>query len=55
MVVVFQEFLLFFAVVEDFEKEHPDELVDALRVAVNARVLPHDVLNRFYRCADRHG
>ena len=34
-------------VVDDLEKEHPAELFQALRIAVGAGVLAHDVLNAF--------
>jgi hypothetical protein len=33
--------------VDDFQKEHPAELGEALGVAVDAHVLAHDVLNGF--------
>ena len=46
-VVVLKEFELGFAVVEDFEKEHPAELFEALGVAVGSGVLAHDVLDGF--------
>jgi hypothetical protein len=32
-------------VVDDLQKEHPAELREALGVAIDTRVLPHDVLN----------
>ena len=49
---VFEEFDLGLAVVVDFQEEHPDELADALRVAVDADVLSHDVLNGLNGAAD---
>ena len=52
LVVVAQEFELLFAVVEDLEKEHPAELFEALRVAVGAGVLAHDVLDGFDEVGD---
>ena len=47
LVVVAQEFHLLLAVVEDLEEEHPAELFQALRVAIGAGVLAHDVLDGF--------
>ena len=47
LVVVAEEFQLLLAVVEDFQEEHPAELFEALRVAVGAGVLAHDVLDGF--------
>ena len=41
-------FLLF--VVKDFEEEKPANLADALSIAVNADILPHDVLNDLDEC-----
>jgi len=49
------ELALLVAVVEDLEEEQPAELTDALRVAVHADVLAHDVLNGLDRGAERHG
>ena len=46
-VVVLKEFEFLFAIVEDFEKEHPAELFEALGVAVGSGVLAHDVLDGF--------
>ena len=54
-VVVFEEFQLSFAVVEDLEEEHPAELTDALSVTIDAGVLAHDVLNGFDEVSDGHG
>jgi hypothetical protein len=54
-VVVLEHLLLGFVVVEDFEEDHPDELTDALGVAVDAGVLAHDVLDGLDRGADGHG
>ena len=39
-------------VVKDLEEEHPAELGDALRVSVDAGVLPHDVLDGLDRGSD---
>ena len=47
-IIVFKDFLLRLAVVKDLEKEHPDKLVDSLRITIDTSVLAHDVLNRFY-------
>ena len=51
-VVVTDEFHLLFAVVEDFQEEHPPELFEPLRVAVGAGVLAHDVLDGFDEVGD---
>ena len=45
LVVVADELHLLLAVVEDLEEEHPAELLEALRIAVGAGVLAHDVLD----------
>ena len=42
-------------VVNDLKEEHPAQLADALRIAIDAGVLAHDVLDRFDDGADRHG
>ena len=47
LVVIAQEFEFLFTVVEDFEKEHPAKLFEALGIAVGAGVLAHDVLDGF--------
>ena len=52
LVVVAQEFQLLLAVVEDLEEEHPDQLLEALGVAVDAGVLAHDVLDGFDEVGD---
>ena len=49
------ELVLDLLVVVDLEEEHPDQLRDALRVAVHAGVLAHDVLDRFDEGGDGHG
>jgi hypothetical protein len=54
-VAVVEKLVLLLLVVEDLEKDHPDQLRDALGVAVNACVLAHDVLHGFDRGADGHG
>ena len=54
-VVGVEEFQFLVLVVDDFQEEHPAELADALGVAVDAHVLPHDVLDRFYDVANGHG
>ena len=53
-VVVARELHFGVLIVDDLEEEHPAELGDALGVAVDARVLPHDVLDRFYGVANGH-
>lgn len=54
-VVVVHELEFLVAVVEDLEEEHPDELGEALGVAVYACVFAHDVLDGFYGRSKRHG
>ena len=50
------EFDFGFAIIVDFEEKHPDELTDALGVAVDADILAHDVLDGFDDAADvAHG
>ncbi len=46
-IVRFEQLVLGFLVVVDLEEEHPDELADALRVAIDADILAHDVLDGF--------
>ena len=45
LVGVARELELFFLRVEDLQEQQPDELPDALRVAIDAGVLAHDVLD----------
>ena len=52
LVVVAEQFEFLLAVVEDLEEEHPAELFEALRVAVGAGVLAHDVLDGFDEIGD---
>ena len=54
-VAVFEQLLLLLVVVEDLKEDHPDELADALRVAVDTRVFAHDVLDGLDRGAEGHG
>jgi hypothetical protein len=42
-------------IVDDFQKEHPAKLGQALRVAIDADILAHDVLNRFDGISGGHG
>ena len=42
-------------IVDDLEEEHPAQLADALRIAIDADVLAHDVLDGFDGGADGHG
>src|SRR3546814_11196235 len=53
--IVVEQLPLAFAVVVDLQEQHPDQLANALRVAVDADVLAHDVLDGFDGGADRHG
>ena len=46
-IVIFQKFQLGFAVIKDFQKKHPDQLADALGVAIDTDILAHDVLDGF--------
>jgi len=47
LVGVVQDFELGFLIVEDFQEEQPGELGNALRVAIDAGILAHDVLDGF--------
>ena len=47
LVVVAKEFELLLAVIEDFQEQHPPELLQPLGVAIGAGVLAHDVLDGF--------
>jgi hypothetical protein len=47
LVVVAGEFELFFERIKHLEEQQPGELADALGVAIDARVLAHDVLDGF--------
>ena len=47
LVVIFIHFPVLFLGVIDLEEERPDNLLDALGVAVDARVVAHDVLKPF--------
>ena len=51
-VVIAEDFHLLFAVVEDFEEEHPAELGKALGIAIDTSVLAHDVLDGFDEVGD---
>ena len=53
-VVVVEQLVLGFLVVVDLEEEHPDQLADALGVAIDADILAHDVLDGFDGGADGH-
>ena len=55
LVIVVEQLVLGFLVVVDLEEEHPDELADALRVAIDADILAHDVLDRFEGGGEGHG
>ena len=48
------DLVLLFFIVENLQEQHPDELRDALRVAVHARVLAHDVLDGFDQGGNGH-
>ena len=51
---VVEQFVLGFLVVEDLEEEHPDQLADALGVAIDADILAHDVLDGFDEGGEGH-
>ena len=53
-VAVLEKFELLVLVVDDLEEEHPAQLADTLRIAIDACVLAHDVLNGFDEGTDRH-
>ena len=54
-VAALSDFELAILIVNDLEEEQPGELTDALRIAIHAHVLAHDVLNGFDGGADDHG
>ena len=54
-VVVLHHLQLLILIVDDFEKEHPAKLGEALSVAIDADILAHDVLNGFNGISCRHG
>ena len=43
-IIFIVEFPFFFLSAVDLEEEHPDNLLYALGIAVDTRILPHDVL-----------
>ena len=49
-----QELELAVLVVDDLQEEHPAELRDALGIAIDARILAHDVLDGFDGVPNRH-
>ena len=51
---VVEQLVLGFLVVVDLEEEHPDQLADALRVAIDADILAHDVLDGFDEGGEGH-
>ncbi len=53
-VVIPRDFKVLILIVDDLEEEHPGELADALRIAIDAHVLAHDVLNGFDGGTDDH-
>ena len=54
-IAVLGQFEFLILIVDDLEEEHPAQLADALRIAIDAHVLAHDVLNGFDGGADDHG
>ena len=52
--MVVLEFRLGLEVAVDFEEQHPAELANALRIAVDAGILAHDVLDGFDRGREGH-
>jgi hypothetical protein len=53
-VIGLEQFQFLILIVDDLEEKHPAQLADALRVAIDAGVLAHDVLDRFNGVADGH-
>ncbi len=53
-VAVLGQFEFLILIIDDFEEEHPRELADALRIAIDAHVLAHDVLNGFNCSSNDH-
>jgi hypothetical protein len=53
-IIVLHQVQLLILVVDDFQEEHPAQLADALRIAIDAGILAHDVLNGFNDGADGH-
>ena len=49
-----QQLVLLLLVIEDLQEKHPAQLADPLGIAVDTRVLAHDVLDRLDRCSDCH-
>jgi len=45
LVIIFRVFKLQFTVVVNLEEEHPHQLADTLRIAIDTHILAHDVLN----------
>jgi hypothetical protein len=45
--MILHDFQLLILIVDDFQKKHPAKLRQALRVAIDANILAHDVLNGF--------
>ncbi|MDT4819838.1 hypothetical protein FQZ97_529650 [compost metagenome] len=54
LVVVVHQLPFQLAVIEDLEEQQPDQLADALGVAIDAHVFTHDVLDGFDGGADGH-
>jgi len=54
-VVVLHDFELLILIIDDLQKKHPAELGETLGIAVDADVLPYNVLNRFDAVSDGHG
>ena len=54
-IIVPGEFEFLILIVDDLEEEHPAQLADALRVAIHANILAHDVLNGFNCGSNDHG
>ena len=54
-VIILHQFQFLVLIVDDFEKEHPAELADALGIPIDTGVFAHDVLYGFNYVADGHG
>src|SRR3546814_7826575 len=47
LVVIAEEHQRLFLIIQNLQEEHPDQLPDALSIAIDACVLAHDILNGF--------
>ena len=54
-VVVLHDLQLLILIVDDLQEEHPAKLGKTLRIAIDAHILAHDVLNGFDGVSGQHG